>query len=178
MTIATPRRDITDRADIAGLVADFYTRAFDDELLGPVFVDVARLDLTRHLPVMCDFWETVLFRAGQYRRNVLHPHLALHSRAALTPAHFARWLTLWTATVDLRFAGDRAEFAKVQATRIAGSMSRRIVGPSAKASCCEGSAAKGNPRVRPHGRRRAGLKPTAESDVSSPEPNRARPVPG
>ncbi len=167
MTIATPRRDITDRADIAGLVADFYTRAFDDELLGPVFVDVARLDLTRHLPVMCDFWETVLFRAGQYRRNVLHPHLALHSRAALTPAHFARWLTLWTATVDLRFAGDRAEFAKVQATRIAGSMSRRIVG-----------AAGDLPVRRFHGRRRAGLKPTAESDVSSPEPNRARPVPG
>jgi Truncated hemoglobins len=68
------------------LVTDFYGRASADELLGPVFVDVARMDLTAHLPVMCDFWETVLFRAGRYRGNALHPHLgaslAEHRRAA------------------------------------------------------------------------------------------------
>jgi len=121
-------RDIDDRAAIAELLTDFYGRAFRDELLGPVFVDVARMNLADHLPVMCDFWQTVLFRSGDYRRNAFHPHQRLHVQAQLTPAHFARWLALWRATVDDRHAGPKAELAKLQATRIAGSMCRRITG--------------------------------------------------
>ena len=44
----------------------------------------------------------------------------------LTPAHFARWLALWSATIDARHAGEKAELAKVQADRIAGSIRRRL----------------------------------------------------
>lgn len=120
------QHDLADRDDIVALLRDFYGRAFRDELLGPVFVDVARLDLEAHLPVMCDFWQTVLFRAGTYRGNALQPHLRLHARAHLTAAHFDRWLALWCATVDERHVGAKAELAKVQAARIAGSMNRRI----------------------------------------------------
>ena len=120
--------DIADRADIAALLTDFYGRAFRDELLGPIFLDVARMDLAEHLPVMCDFWQTVLFRSGTYRGNALHPHQRLNEKARLTPAHFERWLTLWCATVDDRHAGAKAELAKLQASRIAGAMSRRITG--------------------------------------------------
>jgi hemoglobin len=122
-------RDIAGREDIAALLTDFYGRAFDDDLLGPVFVDVARMSLAEHLPVMCDFWQTVLFRSGQYRANALAPHLRLHRKAHLSPAHFDRWLTLWHTTVDERHAGARADLAKLQASRIAGAMSRRITGP-------------------------------------------------
>lgn len=123
-----PSGDIATRADIAALLRDFYGRAFRDDLLGPVFVDIAHMDLEAHLPVMCDFWATVLFRAGAYRGNALHPHQRLHALTALMPAHFARWLTLWQATVDDRHSGPKAEQAKLQATRIAGAMSRRITG--------------------------------------------------
>ncbi|MGH3797958.1 MAG: group III truncated hemoglobin [Pseudonocardiaceae bacterium] len=128
MTTPGPRRDIADRADIAGLVTAFYRRAFADALLGPVFVEIAQMDLAAHLPVMCDFWETVLMRTGRYRRNALRPHLALHAKAELTSAHFERWLTLWAGTVDERHVGEKAELAKVQAGRIAGSLSRRLRG--------------------------------------------------
>jgi hemoglobin len=51
-------KDITDREDLAGLLTDFYGRAFGDDLLGPVVVDIAHMDLPQHLPVMCDFWMT------------------------------------------------------------------------------------------------------------------------
>ena len=120
--------DILGRDDIAALLSDFYGRAFRDELLGPVFVDIAHMDLSAHLPVMGDFWQTVLFRTGTYRRNALQPHLRLGARADLTPTHFARWLTLWCTTVDERHTGPKADLAKLQATRIAGAMSRRITG--------------------------------------------------
>ena len=128
------RDDIGDRLDVIGLLRDFYGRAFQDEFLGPVFVDVARMDLDAHLPVICDFWETVLFHAGTYKRNALHPHQRLRARANLTPTHFARWLALWQATVDDRHTGPKAELAKLQGGRIAGAMSRRITGvPPAQA---------------------------------------------
>ncbi len=119
-------QDIATREDIAALVADFYDRAFADPLIGPVFTVVARLDLPAHLPIMCDFWDTVLLGAGTYRRNAFIAHRRLAERQPLTPTHFARWLTLWTATVDDRHAGPVAERAKIQAGRIAHSMSRRL----------------------------------------------------
>jgi hemoglobin len=131
MSAEPVRPYIADHADISRLVTEFYRRACADDLLGPVFVDIARVDLSAHLPVMCDFWETMLLRAGRYRRNALRPHVVLDAEVALTSAHFARWLALWAATVDERHAGEKAELAKVQADRIAGSISRRLRGQSA-----------------------------------------------
>ena len=122
-----------DRADIARLVETFYTRAFADPVLGPIFTDIAQMDLEAHMPIMCDFWETVLFRSGAYRRNALQVHVALHARHPLTGADFGRWLELWRETLDEHFAGPAAERAKLQATRIAGSMERRLAGGSGSA---------------------------------------------
>jgi hemoglobin len=124
-------RDLEGRDDVSALVEGFYRRAFLDPQIGPIFTDVAKMDLAHHLPIMCDFWETVLFRAGTYRRNALQVHLALNGRFPLTEQHFERWLALWVSAVDESFAGEKAELAKVQATRIAGSMHRRMKGGSA-----------------------------------------------
>jgi truncated hemoglobin YjbI len=120
------RPDIRDRDDIAQLIEAFYTRAFADPVLGPIFTDVAQMDLAAHMPIMCDFWETVLFQAGKYGRNAFSVHLDLHRQVALTPMHFQRWLDIWEGTVDDLFAGPKAIHAKVQAARIAGSISRRL----------------------------------------------------
>lgn len=125
------RADLTDRTDVELLVRTFYLRAFHDDLIGTIFVDVAQLDLAAHLPVMCDFWETVLFRAGLYRRNAFNVHGEVDARFRLHVEHFLRWLELWTSTVDTLFAGEKAERAKVQAARIAWSMSRRLNGDAA-----------------------------------------------
>lgn len=122
--------DLATRHDVIALVTAFYRRAFADETIGPIFTDVAQMDLAHHLPVITDFWETVLFNAGTYRRKMLAIHVALNARVALQEAHFARWLELWTATVDERFAGPKAELAKAQARRIAGSLDRRLHGRS------------------------------------------------
>lgn len=119
-------RDIEDRSDIADLVETFYRRAFEDDLLGPIFTDVAHLDLDRHLPIMCDFWETVLFRAGLYQRNAFGVHVALNAKTSLGSEHFERWLQIWVTNVDDRFAGEKAERAKTQAGRIAASIHRRL----------------------------------------------------
>jgi truncated hemoglobin YjbI len=122
--------DLTGRADVQVLVESFYLRAFDDPLIGHIFTDVAHMDLAHHLPIMCDFWETVLFQAGLYRRNALALHVALNEKFPLSQAHFDRWLELWIENVDEKFAGEKAELAKTQARRIAGSIHRRVQGRS------------------------------------------------
>lgn len=125
--------DIADRADIVRLVEAFYTRAFADDLIGHIFTEVVHMDLARHLPIMADFWQTVLFRAGLYNRNALKIHFDIDAKEPLTLEHFNRWLQLWTATVDELFCGEKAELAKVQAHRIAGSIHRRVTGRPATA---------------------------------------------
>ncbi|MCD5346787.1 group III truncated hemoglobin [Agromyces sp. S2-1-8] len=124
------RRDIRDRDDLAALIGAFYRRAFADPLIGPIFTDVAHMDLDHHLPIMCDFWETVLFDTGAYRRNALALHVAMHAKASLGAPEFDRWLELWNAEVDARFAGPTAGRAKTQAQRIAASIRRRLEGGS------------------------------------------------
>ncbi len=123
-------RDLIDRSDVEALVSAFYGDAFADPLIGPIFTDVARVDLSRHLPVMCDFWETVLFGTGAYRRNALQVHMVLNARVRLEAEHFARWLDLWEGAVRQRFAGDRADRAVLQAHRMARSIERRLAGGS------------------------------------------------
>ncbi|WP_207344070.1 group III truncated hemoglobin [Arthrobacter sp. E3] len=122
------RKDISSREDILTLVETFYTRAFADELIGRIFTDVVHMDLPRHMPIMADFWQTVLFKAGLYSRNALKIHFDIHAQEPLTLEHFNRWLQLWTNTVDELFSGEKAEMAKVQAHLIAGSLHRRVTG--------------------------------------------------
>jgi len=123
--------DLADRADVAVLVDAFYRRVFEDPMIGPIFTDVARMDLDHHLPIITDFWDTVLFNSRAYRRDLLQLHLALNRRFPLEARHFERWLALWSATVDEHYAGRRAELAKTQGRRIAGSIYRRVHGRSA-----------------------------------------------
>jgi hemoglobin len=126
VTNTAQRHDIDTREDIEILVETFYSRAMADPVLGPIFTDVARMDLVAHMPVMCDFWENILFQARKYPGGMMMVHFQLHMKTALAPHHFQRWLDYWEETVDALFAGERANVAKVHAGRVAVSMSRRF----------------------------------------------------
>jgi hemoglobin len=73
--------DVQTREDVEALLRRFYGRAFHDDLLAEPFADLCSRGLDEHLPVMCDFWETVLFRAGLDRRNALRAHWRLHHQS-------------------------------------------------------------------------------------------------
>ena len=120
--------DLTDRDDVEALLRRFYGRVLDDDTLAEPFTEVRARGLDSHLPVMCDFWETVLFRAGRYRGSALNAHRHVHGQVPLSGRHFVRWLTTWNNTVDEMYSGPIAEHAKVQAARIAWAMHRRLTG--------------------------------------------------
>jgi hemoglobin len=57
---AAAGRDLDDRGEITELVRRFYARVAEDDLLGPVFEDVARVDWSTHLPKLTELWCRVL----------------------------------------------------------------------------------------------------------------------
>lgn len=122
-------RDITSSEDIQLLVHEFYTRAFQDELLRPIFVDVAKMDLAKHMPTMIQFWSTVLLGARTYRGGAFAPHALIHREHPLTRTHFDRWLSIWRSTVDELFTGAIAEDAKLRAQSVAYAFHRRLNNP-------------------------------------------------
>jgi hemoglobin len=126
VSTATARGDIDTRDDCERLVRAFYGRALSDPMIGWLFVDVARLDLERHVPVIASFWESALLGARTYGGGAFRPHAVLHAQAGLRSGHFERWLALWCATVDELFEGERAELAKAHARRVAEAFQRRL----------------------------------------------------
>ncbi len=100
----------------------FYAKATTDDLIGEFFTDVIPFDLRHHLPIIGDFWESVLLGTQAYRahnRSPLQLHAELDALRPLRPDHFNRWLELFRETVDELFAGPRAEFAKQRSGMIA-----------------------------------------------------------
>ena len=118
--------DIRTREDVERLVESFYAQATADDTIGHLFTDVARVDFARHLPLMYDFWETLLFGVRKYRGNAMRAHFDLNDRVPLVAEHFRRWLQIWEGTVDALFAGENAESAKEKARYIARSIQLRL----------------------------------------------------
>jgi hemoglobin len=111
--------DIESRKDIETLVTLFYQKAVADDKIGFIFTDVAKINLERHIPVICDFWETVIFQTNAYKKNAIKVHQELNAKLKLTPDHFERWLSLFTSCVDGSFIGKNAELIKIRALSIA-----------------------------------------------------------
>lgn len=126
MGTVTQLRDIETREDCERLVRAFYSRALVDPVIGWIFVDIAKLDVEKHVPQIASFWETILLGAHSYSGGAFAPHAALHMKTRLRGGHFERWLWLWSGTVDELFAGERAELAKSHAQRVARAFHGRL----------------------------------------------------
>lgn len=113
------KKDIENREDIMVLVNSFYQKVKKDTVIGYLFLEVVEINWEKHLPVMYDFWENVLFFTGSYNGNPMTPHNQLHKKSPLNQDHFAKWLMLFTQTVDELFEGEKANLAKQRAVSIA-----------------------------------------------------------
>ena len=120
--------DLDSRTKIHDLIVAFYRDVAIDELLAPVFVEVAEVDWAEHLPKLVDYWCRVLLGERSYDGHILRPHRVLHEHAPLRPELFDRWIHLFDAALDERWAGPIAEEAKRHAGTIASMLSRRITG--------------------------------------------------
>jgi hemoglobin len=113
------KKDIEDRDDIIRLVNTFYDKVKPDETIGYFFNRVVNVDWEKHLPVMYNFWENIIFHSGSYSGNPMKHHVDLHQKSPMKKEHFNRWIQLFNETVDEIFEGEHAEQAKQRALSIA-----------------------------------------------------------
>ncbi len=121
LTCESQLTDIETPENIRLMVNSFYENVLQDEVLEPIFSQEID-DWEAHLPIMYRFWEKLLFGKDGYRRNPFQKHVNL----PVSKEHFARWVKLFTQTIDENFYGPKADEAKRLATNIANSFQTRM----------------------------------------------------
>ena len=120
------KKDIINRGDIIQLIDAFYMKAKKDAVIGHFFTEVIPIDWDHHMPVIYDFWESVLLDNPVYKGNPMDKHLALDEKSRLENEHFDRWINLFNETVDEHFTGEKAELAKNRASQIRTLMAYKV----------------------------------------------------
>lgn len=123
--------DIENRQDIEVIVNKFYNKVQADETISFMFDHV---HWEKHLPLMYDFWDNVLFYTGNYSGNPMAKHQMAHHRNPMTTEHFKRWLFLFAETVDELYDGPNATILKARAESIATIMQLKILGNDSSVS--------------------------------------------
>lgn len=123
-----PNRDLDSPEEIYEMVRRFYADVAQDDLLGPMFNDVAKVDWSEHLPKLAAFWCRALLGITGYTGNPFHAHARIHDQRAFTPAHFERWLSLFYETVELGWIGPNARRALELAANVARVHSHHLIG--------------------------------------------------
>lgn len=121
------KNDITTRKDIDRLLRIFYDRLLADHTINYIFNDVMKVDMDAHLPVIGDFWESILLDGNAYRKNVMKLHLDINSQTPLLKTHFTTWLHYFNSTIDELFEGPIAFRAKERALSIATMMQVKLL---------------------------------------------------
>jgi hemoglobin len=113
------KKDIANRADIEKLITVFYEKVKLDKTIGFIFTEVVPINWAHHIPVIVDFWESILLDNPVYKKNAMEVHYDLNKKIPLQKEHFDSWLQLFTATVDELFEGKTAALGKARAKSIA-----------------------------------------------------------
>lgn len=134
-----PTRDLDDPDEIAEMVRRFYADVAQDDLLGPLFNDVARVDWSEHLPKLTAFWCRALLGLTGYQGNPFRAHAEIHAQRRFTPAHFERWLSLFHETIELGWVGPLARRAGELADNVARVHRHQLLGPADAVAAPAGS---------------------------------------
>ena len=122
--------DLDSRENIRDFVQEFYARLLADELLAPIFLEIAGVNLDDHLPRIVSYWEKLLLGTRDYRRHTMNIHRDVAAKRPLGRLEFNRWLSHFEATIDAGFRGPKSERARSVANRIAGNMQIALVDSS------------------------------------------------
>ena len=69
-----PTQDLDSAEEIAEMVRRFYQDVAQDDLLGPLFNDIAQVDWNEHLPKLTMFWCRALLGIEGYVGNPFRSH--------------------------------------------------------------------------------------------------------
>jgi len=122
------KEDIRSRNDIERLVIHFYEKVKPNPVIGFIFTKLIKIDWEHHIPLIADFWETILLDNPVYKKNAMEIHYVLDKKIPLLKIHFETWLSLFHSAVDELYEGKLATLAKTRATSIAAVMQLKMEG--------------------------------------------------
>ncbi|WP_375460924.1 group III truncated hemoglobin [uncultured Enterovirga sp.] len=112
--------DVVSEAAIAAVLDAFYARVRLDPELGPVFARAVTDEAwPAHMAVIADFWSSVMLKTGRYKGNPFAVHAKVEG---ISPALFARWLSLFGESCRSLLAPDLAAAMEARAGLIAASL--------------------------------------------------------
>lgn len=116
------KKEIESREEVSLLVRSFYSKVRIHAELGPIFNGIVK-DWEHHLERLTDFWEMVLLQtgpgAGKFNPVPVHKEVDNRVNNEIEQRHFGNWLELWFETIDSKFEGDVADYAKNHARKMA-----------------------------------------------------------
>ena len=116
------KRDISSREDIDLFIRAFYEKVKEDKTIGIVFTTIMKVDWDHHIPLITDFWETILLDNPVYTNNAMEVHYHINKIFPLQKIHFDAWLHLFNVTLKEMYAGPVTDLALKRAAGIAGVM--------------------------------------------------------
>ena len=119
---AAMKPDLDSKENIRAFIDLFYEKVLVDDLIAHIFTDIAGIDVSEHIPIICSYWEKLLLGETEYKRHTMNIHRDVHSRFPFTTEEFDRWLMLFKLTASESFAGEKTDRALQIATSIASNM--------------------------------------------------------
>lgn len=110
------------KAHIEKLVIQFYQQVQKDDLLGPIFNDVAKVDWEQHIPLLCQFWNNIMLKTNEYHGNAYLKHVMLGQQTNIREEHFSRWLALFQQEARKHLPATAAKEIMQRASLIATSL--------------------------------------------------------
>ena len=139
-----PSRDLDTPEEVAEMVRRFYQGVAQDDLLGPMFNDVAQVDWNEHLPKLAAFWSRALLGISGYSGNPFAAHARVHDQVPFTAAHFERWPDLFSDTLESGWVGPNVDRALALAHNVARVHAGQLIG-SDTANLAVGIGSEGSP---------------------------------
>ena len=123
-------QDLNTPDAIREFIRRFYDKVLADDQLGPIFLDVAAIDIEEHREILEAFWRKLLLGEKAYDRHMMDIHRAVHKRHGFSEDNFRRWLQYFEATLDEGYRGDYAHRARFLARSIATNLQEALLTPT------------------------------------------------
>jgi hemoglobin len=120
------KQELKNRNDIEVLVRTFYEKVRKDDVIQHFFASMTDADWQTHLPVMYNFWSSILLGEGTYQGGMMFKHFQLNRQIPMQKPHFDRWEKLFLETVNELFEGELAEEIKRRASSVSQLMHFKI----------------------------------------------------
>ncbi|MBV1921743.1 MAG: group III truncated hemoglobin [Pseudomonadales bacterium] len=119
--------DLDTPQNIDFFVASFYEKLLKDDIMAPIFLRDANIDVSAHLPIISLYWQKMLWGDRQYDTNMMKKHRAVNVKKRFKTIHYQRWIGYFEQTAKESFAGRYTEKALRIANAVIHNMESRMV---------------------------------------------------